>query len=134
MVHLVNRFQQESFSGSVVALQCKHLADYSASRTALGMDDQFDGFSDLCFDIRECRLGVRTHHQIRKAREGSGSRISVDRGQRTVMTRVERIEQSPRLFTAHFPEDDSVRSPTESRLQKIVERDGGLEGVCLTFS
>ena len=50
------------------------------------------------------------------------------------MTRVEGVEQSPRLFTAHFPEDDSVRSPTESRLQKIVERDVGLEGICLTFS
>src|SRR3984957_6427761 len=121
MVHLVNGLQKESFSGSVVTLQCKHLADYSASRSALGMDDEFDGFSNLCFDIRECRLGVGAHHQIRKAGKGSCGGISVDRGQRTVMTRVEGVEQSPRLFTAHFPEDDSVRSPTESRLQKIVE-------------
>src|SRR5580658_11289438 len=51
MVHLVNRLQKESLSGSVVTLQCKHLADHSAPRTALGMDDEFDGFSNLCFDI-----------------------------------------------------------------------------------
>ncbi len=49
------------------------------------------------------------------------------------MTRVERVEQRPRLHAAHFAEDDSVRSPTESRLQKIVERDIGLESICLTF-
>src|ERR1700729_2300082 len=62
MIHLVNLLQKESFSGSVVTLQCKHLADHSASRTALGMDDEFDGFSNLCFAIRECRLGGRRHH------------------------------------------------------------------------
>ncbi len=49
------------------------------------------------------------------------------------MARVERVEQCPRLFTAHFAEDDPVRSPTESRLQKIIERDVGLEGIGLTF-
>src|ERR1700677_1291755 len=49
------------------------------------------------------------------------------------MARVEGIEQCSRLDSAHFAQDDPVRSPAESGLQKIVERDVGLERVGLAF-
>ena len=57
----------------------------------------------------------------------------MDRGKRTGMAGVEGIEQRARLDSAHFAEDDPVRSPAESGLQKIVERDVGLERIRLAF-
>ena len=49
------------------------------------------------------------------------------------MAGVERIEQRPRFDSAYFTQDDPVRSPTESGLEKIVESDGGLERIGLAL-
>src|SRR5580692_9033075 len=49
------------------------------------------------------------------------------------MTGIERIEQRPRLDTAHLTKDDPVRSPAESGLEKIVESDVGFERIGLTL-
>ena len=49
------------------------------------------------------------------------------------MARVERIKQSAGLRAAHFAEDDAVWTPSQSRLQKIVEGDGCLVGIGLAF-
>jgi len=49
------------------------------------------------------------------------------------MAGVEGIEQSARLDSTHFAENDPVRSPAQSGLQKVVERDVGLERVGLAF-
>src|ERR1700722_5196832 len=49
------------------------------------------------------------------------------------MAGVEGIEQRSRLGSAHFAENDPVRSPAESGLQEIIEGDVGLECVGLAF-
>ncbi len=49
------------------------------------------------------------------------------------MARVEGIEQRACLDSTHFAENNPVRSPAESGLQKVVERDVGLERVGLAF-
>src|SRR5437868_3683874 len=49
------------------------------------------------------------------------------------MARVERIEQGPGFDSTHLAQDDPVRSPAESGLQKVVERDVGFERVGLAF-
>jgi hypothetical protein len=50
------------------------------------------------------------------------------------MAGVERIEQGPGFDSTHFAQDDPVRSPAKSGLQKIVERDVGFERVRLAFN
>ena len=60
--------------------------------------------------------------------------IRVDCRQRSGVTRIEGIEQRPGFGSAHFAENDSVRTPAQSRLQKIVEGDAGLEGIGLAFN
>src|SRR6266849_9674897 len=49
------------------------------------------------------------------------------------MAGVEGIEQRARLDSTHFAENDPIRSPSQSGLQKVIERDVGLEGVGLAF-
>src|ERR1700688_4214878 len=49
------------------------------------------------------------------------------------MAGVEGIEQRPRLDSTHFAENDPVRSPAQSRLQKVIEGDVGFERVGLAF-
>src|ERR1700719_4685413 len=49
------------------------------------------------------------------------------------MACVERIEQRSSLDSADFAQDDPVRSPAKSGLQKVVERDVGFESICLAF-
>src|SRR6266852_8479716 len=49
------------------------------------------------------------------------------------MAGVEGIEQRARLDSTHFAENDPVRSPAEGGLQKVIERDVGLERVGLAF-
>src|ERR1700689_4717092 len=49
------------------------------------------------------------------------------------MAGVEGIEQGARLDSAHFAENDPVRSPQKGGFQKIIERDAGLERVGLAF-
>src|SRR5712692_5168683 len=57
----------------------------------------------------------------------------MNRRQRTGMASVEGIEQRPGLKSTHFTENDPVRSPAESRLQKVIEGYVGLERVGLAF-
>ena len=47
------------------------------------------------------------------------------------MAGIERIEQSPRLNSPDFAEDDSVGTEPKSVLQEVVEGDVGLEGIRL---
>src|ERR1700677_4823485 len=49
------------------------------------------------------------------------------------MAGVKRMEQRPRLDSAHLTKDDPVRSPAESGLEKIVESDVGLERIRLAL-
>src|SRR5216683_5657468 len=49
------------------------------------------------------------------------------------MAGVEGIEQGSCLDSTHFAENDPVWSPAQSGLQKIIERDVGLERVGLAF-
>src|SRR5580698_2981934 len=49
------------------------------------------------------------------------------------MAGIEGIEERSRLDSAHFAENDPVRSPAESGLQKIIEGDVGLERIGLAF-
>src|SRR5713226_9713000 len=49
------------------------------------------------------------------------------------MAGVEGIEQGSCLDSAHFAENDPVRSPAQSGLQKVIERDVGLERIGLAF-
>jgi hypothetical protein len=99
----------------------------------LDMDDEIDGFPDLSFGVGEGRLRMVPHDEIGETAEGLFRRIGVDRSQRTGVAGVEGIEQRSRLDSAHFAQDDPVRSPAESGLQKIVERDVGLERIGLAF-
>ncbi len=72
MVRLEDRLHEESFG-------CLGRSRFNASTSrttlrpglTLDMDDEFDGLSDLRFDIRKCRLGVGAHDQIGEAGEGS---------------------------------------------------------------
>ena len=73
------------------------------------------------------------HDQIGEAMQGLLRRIGMDRRERSGVAGVEGIEQRSRLDSAHFAEDDPVRSPAESGLQKVVESDVGLERVGLAF-
>ena len=57
----------------------------------------------------------------------------MDRSQRSCVAGIEGIEQRSRLDSADFAENDPVRTPSQSRLQKIVKRDLGLEGIGLAF-
>ena len=78
-------------------------------------------------------LRVIAHNQIGETPKGFLRRVGMNRGQRTRMACVEGIEQRSCLDSADFAEDDPVRSPAESGLQKVVERDVGLERIGLAF-
>jgi hypothetical protein len=111
----------------------EHFADDAAARLALDMHDKIDGFCNLGFGIGEGRLRVVAHDQIGEAMQGLLRRIGVDRRERSGMAGVEGIEQRARLDSAHFAQDDAVRSPAESGLEKVVESDVGLERIGLAF-
>ena len=49
------------------------------------------------------------------------------------MAGVEGIKQRPRLDSSYFAQDYAIWSPAQSGLQKVIERDGGLERVGLAF-
>src|ERR1700676_632869 len=49
------------------------------------------------------------------------------------MAGVEGIEQRARFDSTHFAENDPIRPPAQSGLQKVIERDVGLERVGLAF-
>ena len=132
MFHLEYRLDQEALRVAVVAAKRQDFADNAAARLPLDMDDEIDGFSDLGFGIGEGGLRVVAHDQIGEAMQGLLRRIGMDRRERTGMAGVEGIEQRSRLDSAHFAQDDPVRSPAESGFQ-VIERDVGLERVRLAF-
>jgi hypothetical protein len=76
---------------------------------------------------------VIAHDQIGEAAEGFLCRVGMNGGQRTGMARVEGIEKRSSLDSAHFAQDDPVRSPPESGLQKVIERDVDFERIALAF-
>ena len=49
------------------------------------------------------------------------------------MTSVERIEECSCFLSAHFAQDDSVRSPSQGTFQQIVEGHASFVGVGLAF-
>ena len=49
------------------------------------------------------------------------------------MAGVEGIEERSHLGSAHFAQDEPIRSPAEGGLQKFIERDVGFERVGLAF-
>src|SRR5882757_4016071 len=57
----------------------------------------------------------------------------MDGGKRAGVAGIEGIEQRARLDSANFAKDDSVGSPAESRLQKVIEGDTGFERIRLAF-
>ena len=57
----------------------------------------------------------------------------MDRGERSGVAGIERIEQRPRLDAAHLAQDDPVGPPAQRGLQQIVEGNAGLEGIGLAF-
>ena len=85
------------------------------------MDDEIDGLADLGFDVREGRLRVAAQDEIGEAVQRLCGRVGVDGGERTGVAGVERIEQRPRLDSAHFAQNDPVGPPAERGLQQIVE-------------
>jgi hypothetical protein len=49
----INGLESELLGAAVVVLQSKDLADHTATRFALHMDDVIDGLADLRFDVLE---------------------------------------------------------------------------------
>src|SRR5208337_1659088 len=133
MFHLEYRLDQESFRVAVVAPKAQHFADDAAARLALDMHHEIDGLRNLGFGVGKGRLRMVAHDQIGEAMQGLLRRIRMDRRERSGMTSVEGIEQRAGLDSAHLAKDDSVRSPAQSGLEKVVESDVGLERVGLAF-
>ncbi len=133
MFHLEYGFDQEAFGVAVVAPKSQDFTDDAAARLPLDMDDEIDCFSDLGFGVGEGGLRMVPHDQIGEAVQGLLRRVCVDCRERSRVAGVEGIEQRSRFDSSHFAEDDPVRSPTKSGLQKVVKSDVGLEGVGLAF-
>src|SRR5208282_6474424 len=125
MFHLEYRLDEEAFGVAVVAAKAQHFADDATARLALDMHHEIDGFCNLSFGVGEGRLRVVAHHQIGEAMQGLLRRIGMDRRERSGVAGVEGIEQRAGLDSAHFAQDDPVRSPAESGLEKVVESDVG---------
>jgi hypothetical protein len=70
------------------------------------MGHEVNGLSNLCFSVGKRRLIVAAHYEICKARKGLVGRVRMDRGQRSRMNGIERIEQSPGLNFPDFSEED----------------------------
>src|ERR1035437_3179303 len=60
-------------------------------------------------------------------------RIGMDRRERSGVAGVEGIEQGARLDSTHFAENDAIRPPAESGLEKVVESNVGFERIRLAF-
>jgi hypothetical protein len=76
---------------------------------------------------------VAADYEVGEAVQGLLCRVGVDGGQRAGVAGIEGIEQRARLGSAHFAQDDPIRPPAQSRLQKVIEGDLGLEGIGLAF-
>ena len=132
-LRVVQQLEVELLGGAIVAIQFENFADDAASGLPFDLDNQIDGLAYLRFDILEGRLGVAAENEIGKAAKRLHSGVRVDGSQRSGVAGVEGIEQRSGFDSAHFTEDDPVRSPTQSGLQEIVERDAGLESIGLAF-
>lgn len=132
-LHLECRFDQEAFRVAVVTMQGQHFAYDAAARLALDMHDEIDSFGDFGFRVGESGLRMVAHHQIGESMQGLLCRIGMDGRKRSGMAGIEGIEQCARLNSAHFAEDDAIWPPAESRLEKVVESDVGLECIRLAF-
>src|SRR5580698_7813817 len=97
------------------------------------MDDKVDNFADLGFYVGESSLRMIAHHQIREAPNCLLGGIGVNGREGSRVAGVEGIEQCTGFDSTYFSQNDPVRSPAKSGLQKIVERDLGLEGIRLGF-
>ena len=117
MLRLEYRLDQEAFRVAVVSPKGQDFADNAAAILPLDMDDEINGFSDLRFGIREGGLRVATHDQIGEAREGFRCRVGMNCRERSCVASVEGIEQRSRLDSAHFTQDDPVRSEAKRVLQ-----------------
>src|SRR5258708_1039410 len=74
------------------------------------------------------------HDKIGEAMKRLLGRICMDGSERTGVAGVKRSEERSRLDSAYFAKDDPVRSPGESGLKEIVERDASFEGIRLAFN
>ena len=124
---------QEALRVAVVAAKGQHFADDAAAGLALDMDHEIDGFCNFGFGVGESRLRVVAHDQIGEAMQRLLRRIGMDRRERSGVASVEGIEQRARLDSAYFAQDDAVRPPSESGLEKVVESDVGFERIRLAF-
>src|ERR1700677_552635 len=133
MFHLEYRVDQEAFRVAVVAAKGQHFADDAAAGLALDMHHEIDGFCNFGFGVGESRLRVVAHDQIGEAMQRLLGRIGMDRRERSGVASVEGIEQRARLDSAYFAQDDAVRPPSESGLEKVVESDVRFERIRLAF-
>jgi len=69
MLPLEQRLNQEAFRVAIVPTKRQHLADDTAARLALNMDDNINGFADLRLGVGEGGLGVVAHDQIGETTE-----------------------------------------------------------------
>ena len=134
MLHLEDWFVEKTSCVPVVSDHSQDFANRTPARPTLNMDDEIDRLPNLRFDVGESCLGMVSHDQIGETMEGLFGRIRMDRCQRTGVARVEGIKQGPRFDSAYFTQNNPIRSPAQSRLQKIVEGDSSLERVCLAFN
>src|SRR5260370_32895376 len=133
MFHLEDRLDQEALGIAVVSTNRQYFAEDAAPWLALNVDDKVNGFCDLGFGIGEAGLRVVAHDQIGETTERFLCGIGMNRRERTRMAGVERIKQGSRLDSTYFAKNDAVRSPAQGGLQKVIERDVGLERVSLAF-
>src|ERR1700732_5006794 len=133
MFHLEDRLNQETLGVPVVSTKRQHFPKDAAPWLSLNVDDKVNGFCDLGFGVGEGGLRVVAHDQIGETTERFLCGIGMNRRERTRMAGVERIKQGSRLDSTYFAKNDAVRSPAQGGLQKVIERDVGLERVSLAF-
>src|ERR1019366_676436 len=101
-----------------VTVGARHLRDMGhASRAiahARNLHDNVDGGGDLIPQRLFGKAQVRHKRHGLDARESVARTVGVDRGQRTVVPGVHRLEHVECLATPHFPDDNAVRTHTES--------------------
>src|SRR5487761_1175472 len=95
-----------------------------------------------CFASRSYPRSASTSRMMRRpgcrstwTTKSTASPISASVSEKVVCAwlRMTRLAKRWRAFSAHFAQNDPVRSPAESRLQEIVERDICLERIGLAF-
>src|ERR1700733_6459770 len=133
MLHLEYWFDYEPFYVRVVPDHPEHFANGTAARLTLNVDNEINRISDFGFSVDEGGLRVIPHDEIGEAMECLFCRVGVDRSQRSGVPGIEGIEQRSCFDSADFAEDDPIRAPAQSGLQKIIKTDVGFERIRLTF-